>query len=181
MAKSIKAKVLLNLFPNNTELQLAKRCICKYFLKQKKLTKLLEAPKPYNSSFTAYVGAYLLRLSRLLIFLLWSAKLSTARVKRPQKESLDLKKLPRRDKMKNYGDLLFVLYSESKEEKVVLTRVQQRINVPYDRLKTYILELKELGLIEDEISLKLTEKGKLFISEYEIVLDSMKRMGLTYR
>jgi predicted transcriptional regulator len=87
----------------------------------------------------------------------------------------------RADKMRIYGDLLFVLSSESKEEKIVLTRVQLRINVPYDRLKTYIAELKELGLIEDETSLKLTEKGKLFLREYETVLDSMKRMGLTYR
>ncbi len=60
--------------------------------------------------------------------------------------------------MKIYGDLLFVLYSESKKEKIVLTRVQQRIHVPYDRLKTYIAEIKELGLIEDEASLKLTER-----------------------
>jgi len=134
-----------------------------------------------DSSFAAYVGAHVLRLSGLLIFLFWSTKLSAVRVKRPKKESLELRKLPRRDKMKIYGDLLFVLHSESKKEKVVLTRVQQRIHVPYDRLKTYIAELKELDLIEDETSLKLTEKGKLFLREYETVLDSMKRMGLTYR
>ena len=134
-----------------------------------------------DSSFAAYVGAHFLRLSGLLVFLLWSAKLSSVRVKRPQKDRLELRKLPRRDKLKIYGDLLFVLYSESKKEKIVLTRVQQRINVPYDRLKTYIVELKELGLIEDETSLKVTEKGKLFLGEYETVLDSMKRMGLTYR
>jgi len=83
--------------------------------------------------------------------------------------------------LKIYGDLLFILYSESKKEKVVLTRVQLKINVPFDRLKTYIADLKELGLIEDESSLKLTEKAKLYLREYETVLDFMKRMGLTYR
>jgi len=83
--------------------------------------------------------------------------------------------------LKIYGDLLFILYSESKKEKVVLTRVQLKINVPFDRLKTYIADLKELGLIQDETSLKLTEKGKLYLREYETVLDFMKRMGLTYR
>jgi len=92
-----------------------------------------------------------------------------------------MRKLPRRDKLKIYGDLLFILYSESKKEKVVLTHVQLRTNVPFDRLKTYIAELKELGLIEDETSLKLTEKGKMYLREYETVLDFMKRMGLTYR
>jgi predicted transcriptional regulator len=134
-----------------------------------------------DSSFAAYIGAYFLRLSGLLFFLLWSTKFSTVRVKHPQKERLELRKLPRRDKLKIYGDLLFVLHSEPKKEKIVLTRVQQRTHVPYDRLKTYIAELRELGLIEDEASLKLTEKGKLFLGEYETVLDSMKRMGLTYR
>ena len=134
-----------------------------------------------DSSFTAYVGAHLLRLSGLLIFLLWSAKLSTVRVKHTQKERLELRKLTRRDRMKIYGDLLFVLQSESKTGKIVLTRVQQKINVPYDRLKPYIAELKELGLIEDVTTLKLTEKGKLFLREYETVLDSMKRMGLAHR
>jgi len=94
---------------------------------------------------------------------------------------LKLRKLPRRDKMKIYGDLLFILYRESRKEKVVLTRVQLKINVPFDRLKKYITELVELGLIEDEISLKLTEKGKSYIREYEKVLDFMKRMGLTYQ
>lgn len=92
-----------------------------------------------------------------------------------------MKKLPRRDKLKIYGDLLFILYSEAKREKIVLTRIQLKTNVPFDRLKIYISELKELGLIQDETSLKLTEKGKQYLREYETVLDFMKRMGLTYR
>ncbi len=92
-----------------------------------------------------------------------------------------MKRISRRDKLKIYGDLLAVLYDEANTEKIVLTRVQVRIKVPFDRLKTYISELKELELIQDEASLKLTEKGKLYLREYEQVLDFMKRMGLTYR
>jgi len=92
-----------------------------------------------------------------------------------------MKKLPRRDRLKIYGDLLSILYSESKKEKVVLTHVQLKTNVPFDRLKTYIAELKDLGLIQDEVSLNLTDKGKQYLREYETVLDFMKRMGLTYR
>ncbi len=84
--------------------------------------------------------------------------------------------------MKIYGDLLSVLKSEGNErERVVLTRVQVQINVPFDRLKNYITELRELDLIEDEISFKLTEKGKQYLQEYEKILDFMKRMGLTYQ
>ncbi len=89
-------------------------------------------------------------------------------------------KISRRDKMKIYGDLLSALSHEAKNEKIVLTRVQVQINVPFDRLKTYISELSNLGLIQDEMEPKLTEKGKQYLEEYNKILDFMKRMGLTY-
>ncbi len=92
-----------------------------------------------------------------------------------------MKKIARRDKLKIYGDLLTVLHAENKEGKIVLTRVQVQIKVPFDRLKTYIGELDELGLIQDQDSLKLTEKGKQYLVEYGSVLDFMKRMGIAYR
>jgi predicted transcriptional regulator len=93
-----------------------------------------------------------------------------------------MKKIPRRDKMKIYGDLLLILNSESAtDKKIVITKVQSRINVPYVRLKKYISDLKELGLIEDETSLKLTEKAKQYLEEYQNVLDFMKRMGMSYK
>jgi predicted transcriptional regulator len=94
-----------------------------------------------------------------------------------------MKRIKRRDKLKIYGDLLSALRSESRanSEKIVLTRVQIRINVPFDRLKTYITELADLNLVQDETSLKLTQKGRAYLREYERVLDFMKRMGLSYR
>lgn len=85
----------------------------------------------------------------------------------------------RREKIIIYGDLLAILNEESKNERIVLTRVQVKINVSFDRLKKYIGTLIELGLIEDETSLKLTGKGKEYLKEYEKVLDFIKRMGLT--
>lgn len=78
-------------------------------------------------------------------------------------------------------DVLMTIRAESRKGKIVLTRVQQKSNVPFDRLKAYMLELQELGLIlEGEIP-GLTEKGLQYIAEYEKVLDFMKRMGLAYR
>lgn len=91
-----------------------------------------------------------------------------------------MKNLQRRDRVKIYGDLLSILNAEATTDRIVLTKVQVQINVPFDRLKNYISELHELGLIENEVSLTLTEKGKLFLREYEKVLDFMKRMGLIY-
>jgi predicted transcriptional regulator len=93
-----------------------------------------------------------------------------------------MKKFSRRDRLKIYGDLLSVLNSKAaSSEKIVLTHVQIQIKVPFDRLKNYISELKELGLIEDETQLTLTQKGKQYLTEYEKVIEFMKRMGLTYR
>jgi predicted transcriptional regulator len=92
-----------------------------------------------------------------------------------------MKQIARRDKLKIYSDLLSVLSTETREEKIVLTHVQVQIGVPFDRLKIYISELNNLGLIQDQTSLKLTEKGKQYIVEYGKVRDFMKRMGITYR
>jgi len=92
-----------------------------------------------------------------------------------------MKRFARRDRMKIYWDILSVIQSETEREKTVLTRIQLKTNVPFDRLKTYLSELKELGFIQNDSSLKLTEKGQQYLSEYEKVLDFMKRMGLAYR
>ena len=89
-------------------------------------------------------------------------------------------KISRRDKLKIYGDLLLVLNDESKNDRIILTHVQVKMNVPFDRLKKYVTDLKDLSLIEDENSLRVTEKGKQYLKEYEKVLDFIKRMGLTY-
>lgn len=91
-----------------------------------------------------------------------------------------MKRLARRDKMKIYGDILSVIHTETKHGKIVLSRIQQKTNVPFDRLKLYLSELKELGLIQSDSSLELTEKGHQYLSEYEKVLEFMKRMGLAY-
>ncbi len=91
-----------------------------------------------------------------------------------------MKKIPR-SKMEIYGDLLAVLNEEANSEKLVLTRIQGRINVPFDRFKNYISDLNRLGLIQDETTLKLTEKGKQYLKGYEQILVFMKRMGLTER
>jgi DtxR family manganese transport transcriptional regulator len=90
-------------------------------------------------------------------------------------------KIPRRDRLKIYGDLLSVLNVQANSEKIVLTRIQVQVNVPFDRLMSYISELKDLGLIQNEPDLILTEKGKQYLSEYGKVIEFMKRMGLTYQ
>jgi predicted transcriptional regulator len=91
-----------------------------------------------------------------------------------------MKRLARRDKIKIYRDILAAIQSGSKTEKTVLTHIQQKTNVPFDRLKTYISELGELGLIRHGSSLQLTGKGQQYLIEYEKVREFMERMGLAY-
>lgn len=94
-----------------------------------------------------------------------------------------MKKIKRRDKLKIYADLLSALNNESytNPENIVLTHVQAKIQVPFDRLKKYITDLVELDLIHDETSLKITKKGSLYLKEYNRILDFMKRIGLSYQ
>ncbi|MGD6935223.1 MAG: winged helix-turn-helix domain-containing protein [Candidatus Bathyarchaeia archaeon] len=93
-----------------------------------------------------------------------------------------MKKIPRRDKMKIYGDLLAILQAERKEtEKIVLIHIQTKLNVPFDRLKSYLSDLESLGLIEDQVSYKLTLKGKQYLKEYRKIVDFMERMGISYK
>ncbi len=90
-----------------------------------------------------------------------------------------MKRFQRRDRLKIYGDLLYTLFSESKTEKIVLTQIQSKINVPFDRLKTYITEIVALGFVQDD-TLKLTEKGKQYLREYKRILEFMEQMGISY-
>jgi predicted transcriptional regulator len=92
-----------------------------------------------------------------------------------------MKKTLRRDRLKIYSDLLFVLYLNPVAEKIVLTQIQAKINVPFDRLKLYIAEIADLGLIENETSLKITEKGKKYLCEFEKILKFMNESGFAYR
>ena len=93
-----------------------------------------------------------------------------------------MKKKARRNKMKIYRDLLLNLKAEkSNTDNIILTRVQAKINVPFDRLKSYISDLEDLNLIEDQLSYNLTEKGKQYLDEYKKILDFMERMGIADR
>jgi len=93
-----------------------------------------------------------------------------------------MKKKARRDKMKIYGDLLSTLKSEQNNlDKIILTHIQTKMNVPFDRLKSYISDLENLDLIEDQVGYNLTQKGKQFLDEYKRIIDFMERMGIADR
>jgi predicted transcriptional regulator len=91
-------------------------------------------------------------------------------------------KKARRNKMKIYGDLLSILKAEKRNtDKIILTHIQVKMNVPFDRLKSYLSDLEDLNLIEDQNSYNLTQKGKQYLSEYMKIIDFMERMGIAER
>jgi predicted transcriptional regulator len=93
-----------------------------------------------------------------------------------------MSKKVRRNKMKIYGDLMLILKAEKTSTgRIVLTHVQAKMGVPFDRLKSYISDLEELNLIEDQLSYNLTHKGKEYLDEYGKILDFMERMGIANR
>lgn len=87
----------------------------------------------------------------------------------------------RRDKMKIYGDLLAILNAEPRSERIILTRIQVKMNVPFDRFKQYLSDLEELEFIENQTSLRLTDKGRRYLEDYRKILDLMDHMGISYR
>lgn len=89
-----------------------------------------------------------------------------------------MNKVPRRGRLQLYGDILAIIEAEG-NEKIVLTHIQLKIQVPFDRLKKYLSEMKTLGYIDDEKSPKLTQKGKQYKQEYTSIIDFMKRMGVS--
>jgi predicted transcriptional regulator len=90
-----------------------------------------------------------------------------------------MKNKARRTKIKIYADLLLILKAEKySSDKIVLTHVQAKMNVPFDRLKNYLSDLSELNLIEDQVSYNLTEKGREYLDEYKKIIDFMERMGI---
>ena len=90
----------------------------------------------------------------------------------------------KRSKFELYGDILVaVKFDIQKNMCARLTRVYGRTNVPYDRFKTYIDELRRNKLIEICASeghedIKLTSRGIEYIEEYSRVNKFLKSFGL---
>jgi predicted transcriptional regulator len=59
-----------------------------------------------------------------------------------------------------------------------ITRVQNEVNLPSDRFRAHLEDMKALGLIEYADTLACTEKGRSFVSEYEKVAEVLRRFGL---
>lgn len=92
--------------------------------------------------------------------------------------------MSKRSKFELFGDILEAIRDDiSKNGNARLTRVHGKVNVPYDRFKIYVENLKQLGLVqmEDKESyqeMQLTDRAFTYLSEYTHVKNFMLALGL---
>lgn len=92
--------------------------------------------------------------------------------------------MSKRSRFELFGDILEAIREDiSKNGNARLTRVQSKVNVPYDRFKGYVESLRQTGLIElEEIDgyqeIRLTGKAFTYIDEYSRVKNFMLAFGL---
>jgi len=85
----------------------------------------------------------------------------------------------KRDKARIFYDILTSIIGHEKEEgRVGITRIQTEVNLPSDRLRTHIIEMSGLGLIQYGKGLTCTEKGRLYVVEYRRIIATLEQFGV---
>jgi predicted transcriptional regulator len=94
-------------------------------------------------------------------------------------------KLHKRSKFELYGDILLAIRQDIDENSSArFTRVYGKSNVPYDRFKGYINDLRKNNLIDISVvgnheEIKLTNRGREYIEEYIRVNRFLTAFGLS--
>lgn len=92
----------------------------------------------------------------------------------------DLRKGRRRERAKIFYDILSsIVRLEADEGVAKITRVQNDVNLPSDRLRSHLKEMSSLGLVAYGAVLASTDKGKAFVSEYKRVVEILQQFGLS--
>ena len=78
-----------------------------------------------------------------------------------------MKALHRRERTRIFYDILRSVLNQESGGVARITRVQNDVNLPSDRLRIYLKEMNSLGLVEYGVKLASTEKGRAFLREYE--------------
>jgi predicted transcriptional regulator len=90
----------------------------------------------------------------------------------------ELKKARRRERARIYYDILCSIKEQELSGDARITKVQNDVNLPSDRLRLHLREMNRLGLVVYGEALASTEKGKRFLSEYEKVVEVLREFGL---
>lgn len=90
----------------------------------------------------------------------------------------ELGKLRRRERTKIFYDILCSIIEQESETSAKITRVQNDVNLPSDRLRAHLREMNALGLVDYGESLASTEKGREFVAEFKKVVEVLQQFGL---
>jgi predicted transcriptional regulator len=90
----------------------------------------------------------------------------------------ELGKVHRRERARIFYDILESIVKQESGGIARITRVQNDVNLPSDRLRLHLREMTTLGLIEYGQILASTEKGRAFLAEYRRVADILRQFGV---
>lgn len=90
----------------------------------------------------------------------------------------ELKKIRRRERTKIFHDILSSIIEQEVEGRAKITRVQNDVNLPSDRVRLHLREMSSLGFIQYNDTLASTEKGRAFFEEFKKVVDILREFGL---
>jgi len=86
---------------------------------------------------------------------------------------------PKRNKMEIYNDILSAINLELANGEAKPTRVQSLSNLAYDKLVRYLDELESKKMITQD-PLRMTEKGRDFLQDYDRIKGFVLDMGVKY-
>jgi len=90
----------------------------------------------------------------------------------------ELGKLRRRERTKIFYDILCSIIEQESETWAKITRVQNDVNLPSDRLRAHLREMNTLGLVDYGESLASTKKGRTYVAEFKKVTEILQQFGL---
>jgi predicted transcriptional regulator len=83
-----------------------------------------------------------------------------------------------RNRERIYYDILCSIMNQEERGYTRITRVQNEVNLPSDRLRRHLREMENLRLLKHSSALASTVKGRAFVSRYRRVLLILKQFGL---
>ena len=90
----------------------------------------------------------------------------------------EFRKIRGRNRERIFYDILCSIIGQEKKGFTRITRVQNEVNLPSDRLRRHIREMEQFKLLKYRSALASTRKGRQFASEYRRVLEMLKHFGL---
>ena len=84
----------------------------------------------------------------------------------------------RRERSRIYYDILQSIINQESHDVAKITRVQNDVNLPSDRLREHLKEMSLLGLVEYGETLASTGKGRAFATEYGRIVSILQQFGL---